>query len=139
MSIGKGIVGSSSEASSRSEVKWKEGRAYFVRSNGGKALGWIHTNSKKEATSKHTVVYNIKVPLSDEKIKKLVNEDEESLADSAWVKDIFELFATSINKFTSTPEGGTEEEEATPVYGSEMSEESSVKIGQIIKLLETGV
>lgn len=41
-SIGKGIIGSSDEEKSRSDLGWQEGCIYLVPSNGGKAVGWIH-------------------------------------------------------------------------------------------------
>lgn len=42
-SIGKGIIGSRDEELSRIDLSdWTEGGVYFVPSNGGKAVGWIH-------------------------------------------------------------------------------------------------
>lgn len=38
--IGDGVVGSSEEVRSRKNVHWREGSAFFLRSNGGKAIGW---------------------------------------------------------------------------------------------------
>ena len=44
-SIGKGIIGSSDEESSRTNLDWEEGGVYLVPSNGGKAVGWVHTTN----------------------------------------------------------------------------------------------
>ena len=43
--IGNGIIGSSDEEKSRKKMtEWTEGSFFLVPSNGGKAIGWIHTN-----------------------------------------------------------------------------------------------
>ncbi len=41
--MGKGIVGSYDEESTRTDTRWEEKGAYFIPSNGGTAVGWIHT------------------------------------------------------------------------------------------------
>jgi hypothetical protein len=47
-SIGKGIIGSRDEELSRTDLPdWTEGGLYFVPSNGGKAVGWIHNTCSK--------------------------------------------------------------------------------------------
>jgi len=50
-SIGTGIIGSSDEEKSRKDLDWNEGSFYLVPSNGGKAIGWIHTTNKASSAS----------------------------------------------------------------------------------------
>jgi len=54
-SIGSGIIGSSDEEKQRQALdEWKQGQVWFVPSNGGRAVGWIHTiamNCESSATS----------------------------------------------------------------------------------------
>lgn len=67
-SIGKGIIGSSDEEKSRIVLhEWKTGRLFLVPSNGGKAVGYIHTTaSTKDSTSSNDVNSTSKV--EDKKI-----------------------------------------------------------------------
>ena len=51
MSIGKGIIGSSDEESSRAKLDWEEGCVYLVPSNGGKAVGWVHSTTTSNTTT----------------------------------------------------------------------------------------
>lgn len=45
-SIGSGIIGSSDEEKQRQVLdEWKEGQVWLVPSNGGRAVGWIHTSA----------------------------------------------------------------------------------------------
>ena len=58
-SIGKGIIGSSDEENTRIDLEnWIEGGIYLVPSNGGKAIGFIHTANKKAvlAASTDTII-----------------------------------------------------------------------------------
>lgn len=49
--IGNGIVGSSDEEKSRKKMtEWTEGKFFLVPSNGGKAIGWIHTSESDSAS-----------------------------------------------------------------------------------------
>ena len=49
--IGKGIIGSSDEEKDRIDLNdWTEGSVHFVPSNGGKAVGWIHTSAARETS-----------------------------------------------------------------------------------------
>eukprot|EP00532_Pseudo-nitzschia_australis_P008960 CAMPEP_0168165452 /NCGR_PEP_ID=MMETSP0139_2-20121125/1495_1 /TAXON_ID=44445 /ORGANISM="Pseudo-nitzschia australis, Strain 10249 10 AB" /LENGTH=236 /DNA_ID=CAMNT_0008082571 /DNA_START=338 /DNA_END=1048 /DNA_ORIENTATION=- len=49
--IGKGIIGSSDEEKDRIHLNdWTEGSVHFVPSNGGKAVGWIHTSATSETS-----------------------------------------------------------------------------------------
>jgi hypothetical protein len=64
-SIGKGIVGSSAEEKSRMELPWKQGSAYFVPENGGKAIGWACSTSNGDSESTkpagHVELYVVKL------------------------------------------------------------------------------
>ena len=47
--IGRGIIGSRDEELSRTDLPdWTEGGVYFVPSNGGKAVGWIHHDMSQQ-------------------------------------------------------------------------------------------
>jgi hypothetical protein len=45
--IGKGVLGSSHEEKNRTIMDWKQGGVYLVSANGGKAVGWIHEETKE--------------------------------------------------------------------------------------------
>ena len=79
MSIGTGIIGSSDEAKSRQFVNWKQGYAYLVPSNGGKALGWIHTGEGEG----HIELYWLKCP---------VDRNEDDSGTEGWVRTIAMIF-----------------------------------------------
>lgn len=85
MSIGKGIIGSSDEENSRTKVDWKEGMAYLVPPNGGKALGWVHSKDDEEAQDPigHAIMYTIKIPVK-------ILESNPGGSDSAhdWVRNV---------------------------------------------------
>lgn len=66
-SIGEGIIGSSSEEKSRTEVSdWKKGGAIFYKSNGGKALGWLNELQEEDKQldaaddSMNIIIYTVK-------------------------------------------------------------------------------
>lgn len=82
LSIGKGIIGSSDESKSRNEVNWNQGNAYMVPSNGGKALGWIHSGSRDEGPME---LYWCKCPIDN-----LVDEGSDGWAMA--MKEIFLRF-----------------------------------------------
>lgn len=44
--LGTGIIGSAAEESERKELNWKKRNAYYVPSNDGKAIGYVHTVPK---------------------------------------------------------------------------------------------
>ena len=45
--IGKGIIGSRDEEKSRKVMNdWNEGDVFLIPSNGGKAIGWVHTDAR---------------------------------------------------------------------------------------------
>jgi hypothetical protein len=131
MSIGKGVLGSSVETGGRSHVEWSQGKSYYIQSNGGRALGWIHTKAKESVElSGHVTIYTIKVPLSDEKVRSAA-ADEESNSDETWVQDIFRILAKSITD--------SEKEkliDAPPLSGVGMAQEDSDAIAAIIAELE---
>lgn len=79
LSIGTGIVGSSDEAKTRRFIDWKQGSAYFVPSNGGKALGWIHTGEGEG----YIELYWIKCP---------VDSIEDESGTDGWIKSMVAMF-----------------------------------------------
>ena len=126
-------------------MEWTQGKAYFVHSNGGKALGWLHTNTEtSEQSSGHVIIYNIKVPLSDENIRS-IGAEEDSIPDKKWAKDIFQIFAQAIiglKPVSHESEKGEKKAQTEPLIGPplsgvEMSAEDSAAIAKIIALLET--
>lgn len=132
MSIGKGVLGSSVETVGRSRVEWSQGKPYFVQANGGRALGWIHTKGKDcLEPSGHVIIYTIKVPLSDEKLRSAAAANEESNSDETWVQDIFRILARSIT------DGEREKlADAPPLSGVEMTQEDADAIAAIVAQLE---
>ena len=82
--IGKGIIGSSDEEKGRNSLyDLTEDCIFFVPSNGGKAIGWIHTTAainestfNQEADGGYAVLYVVKIPpdvLNEEKQGKDTN------------------------------------------------------------------
>lgn len=146
MSVGKGVIGSSDETKSRRNIDWTEGKAYFIPANGGKALGWLHTNV--DATSSgppvgHAIIYNVKIPLSEEKIHA-VGAGDDGHVDETWVKEMFQMFASAIG--TNAPTENTDDERQVTGQprgddisrsGIEMSAEHSTAIAKIIATLES--
>jgi len=51
LSIGKGIFGSREEEQHRHQMHWSKGDAYFVPSNGGRAIGWINQSEVFDGNS----------------------------------------------------------------------------------------
>lgn len=85
--IGTGIIGSSDEEKSRKDLDWEEGSMYLVLSNGGKAIGWVHTNNSKSPASEvkddaqdkasgHAVLQIVKLPA--EKLLSTDNDEPET-------------------------------------------------------------
>lgn len=143
MSIGKGVLGSSDETESRSKVQWTQGNAYFLHANGGKALGWVHTNTDPNCpTLGHTIIYNIKISLKDEKLRTVVGEGDNDLADPKWVRDLLQIFAGAIDPYgqpdqhdvESAPGHSTVAHEPS---GNSLSAEKSKAVANIIAALES--
>jgi hypothetical protein len=130
-SIGKGIIGSSDEESSRICLKdWKEGSVILVPSNGGKAVGWLHEypndgvnrtslgvdssaqencDNKKKEKDKTTnvpaspvVIYVAKVP-SD----KYQEIDSKRVDDPLWVKAVLDCCRQGLQELKLHMEGNT--------------------------------
>lgn len=110
-SIGKGIIGSSSEESTRSKENWIENHGYFYKSNGGKAIGWVNDKLPDDKdlnigdTSNDVVLYIIKATdemLDQGKEKGNDCEHQSQISNSAtiptWVHDILKLMATYVCK-----------------------------------------
>ena len=145
MSVGKGVIGSSDETKSRWKVDWTEGKAYFIPANGGKALGWLHTNVDATSSGQpigHAIIYNIKIPLSDEKIHA-VGAGDDGHVDEKWVKEIFKMFVSAIGPHVPTgnkgemQKTGQQSVDAISLSGIEMSAEHSAAIAKIITTLES--
>ena len=142
MSIGKGVLGSSDETDSRSKVQWTQGNAYFMHANGGKALGWVHTNPDPNCpTLGHTIIYNIKISLKDEKVRSVVGDGDGGVADAKWARDVLQIFAGAIDQYgqpdqhdvKSTPGHSTV---AYDPSGYTLSAEKSNTVANIIAALE---
>jgi hypothetical protein len=105
-SIGTGIIGSSAEEKSRKDLDWSEGSMYLVPSNGGKAMGWIHTTNKKSSSSSenenddedkpsgHAIMQIVKVPA--DKLLSTDGDDSENSEDDEknWVSVFLRLCLT---------------------------------------------
>jgi hypothetical protein len=96
VSIGKGVVGSADETTSRIKLlDWSQSSAWLVPQNGGKALGWVHMkddNTTNEEPIGHAVIYSIKIPLD-------VLEIHEENGDSPeWVRDVASICKKSLPK-----------------------------------------
>jgi hypothetical protein len=105
-SIGKGIIGSSDEEKSRFDLEdWREGHVILVPSNGGKAVGWLHTttstvsgavtDAQKTAVGLGpAVLYVAKIPVDFHIIydiqdsKQNNNSDTHTDNDANWVKEL---------------------------------------------------
>jgi len=84
---GKGIIGSGTEEKSRKVVPWLEGKAYLIPCNGGKALGWIYTESDSDEIKAHAILYTIKVPVSVLEEEEEEHEEEEI----RWVQKVLKI------------------------------------------------
>lgn len=74
--IGKGIIGSSDEEKGRVFLdSWTEGSVFLVPSNGGKAIGWIHTNDTRNTTSDGATDATGKTNKDDSSIKRSLQSD----------------------------------------------------------------
>mmetsp|Transcript_2277 Transcript_2277/g.3459 ORF Transcript_2277/g.3459 Transcript_2277/m.3459 type:complete len:250 (+) Transcript_2277:76-825(+) len=111
-SIGKGIIGSAAEESSRKFVNWKQGSSYFLPCSSGIACGWVNTTTITDEKSSTTdnddvkntpgggeddnvVVYTMKVSPRDlERNQK----EEETQQLSPWVAKAVELFGSLSSK-----------------------------------------
>jgi hypothetical protein len=102
-SIGTGIIGSSAEEKSRRDLDWSEGSMYLVPSNGGKAMGWIHTTNKNSSSSEnddedkpggHAIMQIVKVPA--DKLLSTDGDDSENTEDDEenWVSVFLRLCLT---------------------------------------------
>ena len=48
VSIGKGVFGSADEEANRKDTHWQPGHFYFLKSQKGKSLGWIHKHNRRD-------------------------------------------------------------------------------------------
>jgi hypothetical protein len=125
--IGKGIIGSSDEESSRICLEeWKEGSVILVPSNGGVAVGWLHDypcdshntissvqknyNKFSKVDDKTTtgpaspaIIYVAKVPA--DKYKEIESKRE---GEPLWVKAVLECCHQGLNKLNLQGERSTE-------------------------------
>ena len=136
--IGKGIIGSSDEEKGRTKMTdWTEGSFFLVPSNGGKAIGWIHTGDNSASTDTATkdtdasdtapteekndesysnaVVYVAKIPLY------LVKDDEKSGGgNKSWTNHLVECCRNGLKSFQEEPD------DKTPAYYKFSGEESKI-------------
>lgn len=92
-SIGKGIIGSRDEELSRKDLpNWIEGGVYFVPSNGGKAVGWIHHTRSNQDDSTVNADKELKghVELIIGKVPSDKVDDDISDSWPAWVISLIE-------------------------------------------------
>ena len=62
-SMGAGVVGSAEEEKGRTMTNWKEASAFFLKSNGGKLIGWINTkidSGDTVAGDQNVILYTFK-------------------------------------------------------------------------------
>jgi hypothetical protein len=62
-SMGTGVVGSAVEEKGRTMTNWKEASAFFLKSNGGKLIGWINDkmdDSDKVAGDQDVILHTFK-------------------------------------------------------------------------------
>lgn len=134
--IGKGIIGSSDEEKSRTKMTdWKEGNFFLVPSNGGKAIGWIHTSDdsvstdtkdgeasstaptegKKEEGYSNAVLCVAKIPLY------LVKDEEKSgESNKSWTNHLVKCCRNGLKSCQQEPD------DKSPAYYKFSSEESKL-------------
>lgn len=59
--IGEGIIGSGHEEKGRTVLDWRQGQVWWVPSQGGKAVGWVHV-PEDEKTSGYASLVVTKIP-----------------------------------------------------------------------------
>lgn len=143
MSIGKGVLGSGHETQSRSKVEWTQGNAYFLHANGGKALGWLHTQTDPRCqTLGHTIIYNIKISLKGEKIRSPGGDGDDGVREEKWVEEMLHMFDDAVKTFGQAAQHDVEKKPADSTLpydpsGFAMSAEKSAAIANIIAALES--
>jgi hypothetical protein len=103
------VIGSSDETKSRWKVDWTEGKADFIPANGGKALGWLHTNVDATSSGQpigHAIIYNIKIPLSDEKIHAVGAGDDGHVDEKVGQRNFYRCSSSAIEPNASTGNKG---------------------------------
>jgi hypothetical protein len=97
VSIGKGVVGSADETTSRTKLlDWSQSSAWLVPQNGGKALGWVHMkddNATNEEPIGHAMIYSIKIP-----VDVLETTKEENGDSPGWMRDVASICKKSLPK-----------------------------------------
>mmetsp|Transcript_31962 Transcript_31962/g.48305 ORF Transcript_31962/g.48305 Transcript_31962/m.48305 type:complete len:262 (+) Transcript_31962:107-892(+) len=145
LAIGKGVIGSAEETGGRTKIDWKNGKAYLMPANGGKALGWVQTEQRKGTKSRQEsknfqpmILYNIKIPLSEGKIHDIVSEGGLT-SDKNWVTTLFRILDQAIQSQLPVLNGGEKRNDkfSTQMHqGIELIEVHSSTIADVIKLLE---
>ena len=131
-SIGKGIIGSSDEEKTRTDmIEWNENDFIFIPSNGGKAVGWIHTTTTTGTTkgekddtktysntSGYAVLYVAKIPI--ELLEEQTSVDDESVGKDGdknsipqWTKPMIESCREGLIAILSTNEDDIADVSAT--------------------------
>jgi hypothetical protein len=128
VSIGKGIIGSNDEEKSRTKVDWKEGMAYLVPPNGGKALGWLHSKDDNDAQDPigHAIMYTIKIP------PKVIESNLEG-SDSAqeWVRNLITTCRQALPEW-STMDAKNNKDHAKQEPWVQLSEDMSLLLRDLI-------
>lgn len=122
-SIGTGIIGSSNEEQSRSDLDWQEGDVYLIPSNGGKAVGWIHMNRKTSssgtsssddgkkddmpapASTGHAILHICKIPL--DQLKDVAFDDTESIQVPNWIAIMLSQCRRGLEKHSAEDDAST--------------------------------
>lgn len=84
-----GIVGSKQEEESRTNLDWKQGDVVLVKSNDGRAVGYVHVSGESEEEAIHATLLICKVPDA----KDTAKQEHESLL-PPWEDRIRHLVAT---------------------------------------------
>jgi hypothetical protein len=144
-SIGKGIIGSSSEEASRCREHWEGKKCYFYPSNGGKAIGWINEKMDEDEkievseTIHDVVLYTIKITNDMlEQLKESQNSFTEDTSERyrpmpKWVCDILEIGAKYLAKSIQHDSSSSPQHNQRIETAGEDSREIRKKVDQFIQ------
>lgn len=78
-SIGSGIIGSLDEEKGRTKTNWNQDEAFFLKSNDGRAIGWVNQKNdpvERSGNKTNVIIYSIKAT------QKEINEPSPSMSAS---------------------------------------------------------
>lgn len=108
--IGTGIVGSSAEEKGRKWVEWETGHAYFVPSNGGKAVGWVCVAKEDIKGSVGGNCNGARDPVEVYMLKAAsdaLKESDEDNESQSWAQQIREMFKEEIKSLDESSGGNS--------------------------------